>query len=168
MSKTFSLKTVQYIPTDLDTAWAFFSNPENLSAITPKQLGFKIISKYHGSTMYAGQIIEYIVKPVLGIPLYWMTEITHVQPLQYFIDEQRFGPYSLWHHQHHFKAINGGVEMTDIVHYRIPFGFLGNVANALFVKKQLKHIFNFRFQAIEERFGIWQKTNERSQTLQVH
>ncbi|HAL94802.1 MAG TPA: hypothetical protein DCP55_02270, partial [Chitinophagaceae bacterium] len=95
------------------------------------------------------------VKPLLGIPLYWMTEITHVQDMQYFIDEQRFGPYTLWHHQHHFKAIEGGVEMTDIVHYRIPLGPLGDLANALFVRAKLKKIFDFRYEAVENLFGKW-------------
>jgi ligand-binding SRPBCC domain-containing protein len=103
--------------------------------------------------MYAGQIIEYKVKPILGIPLYWMTEITQVKDQQYFIDEQRFGPYTLWHHQHHFKAVPEGVEMTDIVHYKIPLGFIGRIANTIFVQKQLKNIFDFRFKAAEEYFG---------------
>jgi ligand-binding SRPBCC domain-containing protein len=103
--------------------------------------------------MYPGQVIEYTVKPVLGIPLYWMTEITHVKEGEYFIDEQRYGPYSLWHHQHHFKEISGGVEMTDIVHYKVPFWFLGDIANTLFVKQQLKKIFDYRFKAINNRFG---------------
>lgn len=152
---TFSLKTVQNIPVDLDTAWDFFSNPANLQAITPQNMGFQILSHHHGSKMYAGQIIEYKVKPVLGIPIYWMTEITHVENRKHFIDEQRFGPYQLWHHQHHFKEINGGVEMTDIVHYRNPLGFLGNIANSLFVKNQLKQIFEYRFQKVEELFGKW-------------
>lgn len=152
---TFSLKTVQKIPVDIDAAWEFFSNPANLQAITPDNLGFKILSKHHGSKMYPGQIIEYKVSPVLGIPLYWMTEITHVKDKEFFVDEQRFGPYQLWHHQHHFRLINGGVEMTDIVHYRNPLGFLGNIANSLFVKKQLQKIFEYRFQAVEKRFGKW-------------
>ncbi len=153
--KVFSLKTVQCIPVSLEKAWGFFSSPANLKAITPDKLGFQILSKYHGDKMYAGQIIEYKVKPVWSIPVYWMTEITHVQDKQYFIDEQRFGPYQLWHHQHHFKAVEGGVEMTDIVHYRNSFGFLGNIANTLFVKKQLKQIFEFRFKKVEEFFGKW-------------
>lgn len=152
---TFSLKTVQCIPVDLDTAWEFFSSPANLKTITPDKLGFQILSKHHGSTMYPGQIIEYKVKPVLGIPIYWMTEITHVQDKKYFVDEQRFGPYQLWHHQHHFKTIEGGVEMTDIVHYRNPLGFLGNIGNSLFIKNQLKQIFEFRFKKVEELFGKW-------------
>lgn len=150
-----SIKTVQKIPVSLQQAWDFFSNPANLQAITPENMGFKVISKYHGDTMYTGQIIEYKVRPVLHIPIYWMTEITQVKDLQYFIDEQRFGPYSLWHHQHHFKAIDGGVEMTDIVHYKNPLGILGRLANTLFVKNKLKGIFDFRFQKAEELFGKW-------------
>jgi len=162
---TFSLKTVQNIPVDLDTAWEFFSNPANLQAITPQNMGFQILSHHHGSKMYAGQIIEYKVKPVLGISIYWMTEITHVEDRKHFIDEQRFGPYQLWHHQHHFKEIEGGVEMTDIVHYRNPLGVLGNIANTLFVKNQLKQIFEFRFQKVEELFGKW---NNLQQSNKVH
>lgn len=154
MSKIYSLKTVQRIPVSLADAWDFFSSPANLSLITPPALGFKIISEHHGHTMYPGQIIEYTVKPLLGIPLYWMTEITHVQDKVYFIDEQRFGPYSLWHHQHHFKEVDGMVEMTDIVHYKIPFWFLGSLANAWFVRKQLEGIFEFRKRAVEEKFGV--------------
>ncbi|RXK58092.1 hypothetical protein ESA94_18945 [Lacibacter luteus] len=155
---TYSLKTVQYIPVDIDTAWDFFSNPNNLQAITPKNMGFKVLSKHTTAKMYAGQIIEYHVSPVLGIKLYWMTEITHVKEKEFFVDEQRFGPYQLWHHQHHFKVVDGGVEMTDIVHYRNPLGFLGNIANCLFVRKQLKQIFEFRFKAVEELFGKWHES----------
>ncbi|HQV54923.1 MAG TPA: SRPBCC family protein [Chitinophagaceae bacterium] len=150
-----SIKTVQKIPISLDEAWAFFSNPANLQAITPSNMGFRVISKHHGEKMYAGQIIEYTVKPVMGIPIYWMTEITQVKDKEYFIDEQRFGPYKLWHHQHHFKAIEGGVEMTDIIHYKNPMWFLGTLANELFVKKQLQGIFDFRFKKVEEMFGKW-------------
>ena len=157
MSKVYSLKTVQQIPISLDAAWDFFSNPANLANITPDNMGFKTISKYHGDTMYAGQVIEYKVSPLLGIPLYWMTEITHVDDKKYFVDEQRFGPYSLWHHQHHFKVIEGGVEMTDIVHYKLPLWFLGDIANSLFVKKQLQGIFDYRFKKVEELFGIMER-----------
>ncbi|MBA4196991.1 MAG: hypothetical protein C0459_05485 [Chitinophaga sp.] len=155
MSKVYSIKTVQQIPADIDAVWEFFSNPANLKDITPSSLGFNIISKHHGTVMYPGQIIEYKVSPLLGIPLYWMTEITHVQPKQFFVDEQRYGPYSMWHHQHHFKLIDGGVEMTDIVHYKIPFWILGDIANTLFVKQQLQQIFDFRFKACEAKFGQW-------------
>lgn len=153
MSKVYNIKTVQSIPLSLDRAWDFFSKPDNLKIITPPGIGFDIISVHHGRQMYAGQVIEYNVSPVLGIPLYWMTEITHVVDRKYFIDEQRFGPYSLWHHQHHFKEIPGGVEMTDIVHYKLPFGWLGDMAHALFVKKQLATIFDYRFAKVEGLFG---------------
>jgi ligand-binding SRPBCC domain-containing protein len=149
----YSIRTVQKIPVSVETAWDFFSNPANLKEITPTKLGFSIISKHHGEKMYAGQIIEYKVSPVLGIPLYWMTEITQVKDQDYFIDEQRFGPYSFWHHQHHFKGIEGGVEMTDIVHYSLPLGFLGNLANTLFVRKQLEGIFEYRQEKVIGLFG---------------
>ena len=151
----YSLKTVQNIPISLNEAWNFFSRPDNLKEITPAAMGFVIKSKHHGERMYAGQIIEYTVKPLLSIPLYWMTEITHVDEGKYFVDEQRFGPYSLWHHQHHFTEIAGGVEMTDIVHYKIPFWFVGDLINSLFVKNQLKQIFDFRQKKVEEKFGVW-------------
>ena len=155
MSKVYSLKTIQKIPISLEEAWDFFSKPDNLKHITPSKLGFEIISKHHGEKMYEGQIIEYTVKPILGIPLYWMTEITHVKDKQYFIDEQRFGPYCLWHHQHHFKEIECGVEMTDIVHYKLPMWFLGDIANVVMVKNQLRGIFDFRYLAVDIKFGKW-------------
>ena len=103
--------------------------------------------------MYAGQLIEYRVSPVLGIPMYWMTEITHVVEGKYFIDEQRFGPYALWHHQHHFRAVEGGVEMTDIVHYKIPLGPLGWIADRLFVRQKLEQIFDYRYRKVAAMFG---------------
>ncbi len=148
-----SLRTEQRLPVDLKQAWDFFSSPANLSVITPSKMDFRIISKHHGDKMYPGQLIEYTVKPVLGVPLYWMTEITHVEPQRFFVDEQRYGPYSLWHHQHHFREIDGGVEMTDIVHYKIPLGWLGDIANTIFVKKQLAEIFDYGFRKVEELFG---------------
>lgn len=153
MSKTYSFTTVQLIPASIETAWEFFSNPTNLSTITPDKMNFRVISKHYGNKVYAGQLIEYKVSPLLGIPLYWMTEITHVEDKKYFVDEQRFGPYSLWHHQHQFKVIETGVEMTDIVHYKLPFWFLGDIANGLFVKKRLKEIFEYRRKKVEELFG---------------
>ena len=153
MSQVYSIKTVQVLPISLEAAWGFFSSPANLKEITPDNLGFNIVSLHHGDKMYAGQIIEYTVRPVLNIPLYWMTEITHVEHLKYFVDEQRYGPYSMWHHQHHFKVIEGGVEMTDIVHYKLPLWFLGDIANSLFVKQQLKEIFDYRYKFVTQKFG---------------
>jgi ligand-binding SRPBCC domain-containing protein len=151
----YSLKSVQLIPASAEALWDFFSNPEKLPVITPPNLGFKIISQHHGDHLYAGQIIEYIVKPVLNFPLYWMTEITHVEHHKYFVDEQRYGPYSFWHHQHFFSPVKDGVEMMDIVHYKMPLGFIGNWANNLFVEKSLREIFTYRFQKIEEIYGSW-------------
>ena len=153
MSKVYQLQKVQFIPAKIEKVWEFFSSPENLKDITPKHLGFKVLSISHGDKMYAGQIIEYTVKPLLGIPLYWMTEITHVELLNYFIDEQRFGPYSFWHHQHHFKEVDGGVEMTDTVHYKVPFWFIGDIANSLIVKSQLGKIFDYRTEVADKIFG---------------
>lgn len=148
-----SIHRVQQLPVSIQTAWDFFSNPANLQTITPADMGFKVISTHHGEKMYAGQLIEYKVKPFFGIPLYWMTEITHVKDREYFVDEQRFGPYKLWHHQHHFKEIPGGVEMRDVVHYKLPFWFIGSIANGLLVKNKLKKIFDFRYRTVEEKFG---------------
>ena len=152
MSKVYSLQKIQFIPEKIEKVWDFFSSPKNLKDITPPHLRFHILSD-NEDKMYAGQIVEYIVKPLLGIPLYWMTEITHVEPMKYFIDEQRFGPYSFWHHQHHFKEVHNGIEMTDIVHYKIPFWFLGDIANSLIVKNQLKKIFDFRKEVTDKTFG---------------
>ena len=152
-----SIKTVQKIPASVEKVWDFFSDHANLAIITPPEMNFRIISKHHGERIYAGQIIEYKLKPLLGIPVYWMTEITQVKDKEYFIDEQRFGPYKLWHHQHHFKEIPGGVEMTDIVHYKIPLWLLGRLAHVLFVSKKLKDIFEFRFKKVEQLFGKWEE-----------
>jgi ligand-binding SRPBCC domain-containing protein len=151
----YSIKAIQKIPISVDEAWDFFSHPKNLAKMTPEKLNLKFVNELYGDEMYAGQVMEYKVKPVLGIPMYWMTEITHVQPKQFFVDEQRFGPYSMWHHQHHFKTLDGGVEMTDLIHYKIPGWFLGDMANSLFVRKQLKDIFSYRFQKVKEMFGKW-------------
>ncbi|MBO9659177.1 MAG: SRPBCC family protein [Chitinophagaceae bacterium] len=150
----------QVIPAGLDELWLFFSDPMNLAKITPPSMDFRVTSTHQGSSIYAGQIIEYKVRPVFGISVYWMTEITHVKPGEYFVDEQRYGPYSLWHHQHHFKKIDGGVEMTDIVHYKIPFGVFGKLAGKLFVKKKLEEIFEYRREVIEKTFGKWGMVSE--------
>ena len=161
MPSFHQLKIAQKMPISIDLAWDFFSSPANLAKITPDQMGFTITSDFEiGQKMYPGQIITYKVSPVLGIKLNWMTEITQVVDNQYFVDEQRFGPYAMWHHQHHFKVINGGVEMTDIVDYVLPFGMLGTLANALFVKKQLKTIFDHRLKAVEDLFGKFNYTKK--------
>ena len=144
----------QRLPIDIDLAWDFFSDPRNLNIITPESMNFVTLSGDERK-MFPGQIIHYKISPFSGISMEWVTEISHVRDNDFFVDEQRFGPYQLWHHQHHFKMIESGVEMTDIVHYRNPLGFLGNIANSLFVKKQLQKIFEYRFKAVEKRFGKW-------------
>lgn len=166
-----SFQKVQIIPATLEQAWDFFSSPKNLPLITPPEMDFRVLpspsdrqahtsrpgdgSKPSASVdrIYAGQVIEYKLRPLPGIRVYWMTEITHVKDGVYFVDEQRFGPYSLWHHQHHFKETNKGIEMTDIVHYKVPFGILGDFANTLFVKRQLEGLFQYRTRKIDEIFG---------------
>lgn len=149
------LKSIQKIPRSIEQAWDFYSTPINLQAITPDGMDFKIISGDHETSLYQGQTFEYKVSPMLGIPLYWKTEITKVEAPNHFIDLQVKGPYKLWEHQHFFKSIDGGVEMTDIVHYENPMWFLGEIANSIFVKKKLKQIFEFRFKKVVELFGEW-------------
>ncbi|GIZ08434.1 SRPBCC family protein [Flavobacterium sp. UMI-01] len=150
--KVYKKETVQYINASLEDCWAFFSSPQNLQKITPSDMGF-IITDYDGKSMYAGQIIQYKVSPLLGIKLRWVTEITQVKDHSYFIDEQRFGPYTLWHHKHFFETTPQGVKMTDIVHYALPLGILGRIMNTLVVQSKLKTIFNFREKAVNEIFN---------------
>ena len=150
--KIYRLETKQNLPISQVEAWDFLSNPINLKRITPDYMDFKIINNVI-KKMYAGQIIQYIVRPILGIPIKWVTEITHVEKPNYFVDEQRFGPYSLWHHKHFFKKINGGILMEDIVDYKIPYGLIGQFAHVIFVKKKLEKIFNYRHTKLEKLFG---------------
>ncbi len=150
--KIYTLHTKQKLPISLEEAWEFLSNPKNLKVITPDYMGFKTLSG-DDRPMFAGQIIQYIVTPVMGIPMKWVTEITHVQDKKYFVDEQRFGPYSLWHHKHFLKEIPGGVEMEDIVDYKVPIGILGQMVHPFLVKPKLKEIFDFRRQKLIALFG---------------
>nr|WP_295928600.1 SRPBCC family protein [uncultured Dyadobacter sp.] len=143
----------QLLPIPLDEAWSFFSNPDNLKHITPSHMGFVVTSSHHGNRMYAGQIIRYIVRPLWGLPLKWCTEITHVVDNKYFIDEQRFGPYAFWHHQHHFTEVDGGVLMEDILHYKVAFGFIGRIVDQLIVNREVNAIFAYRKKVLTERFG---------------
>lgn len=150
--KIYQINTKQNLPISVKEAWEFLSSPNNLAEITPKYMNFKILSGADKS-IFAGQIIQYKVTPVLGITLKWVTEITHVKQNEYFVDEQRFGPYSLWHHKHFIKEIDGGIEMEDIVDYKIPFGFLGQIAHSLFIEKKLRQIFNYREKKLIKLFG---------------
>lgn len=150
--KIYTIKRTQFLPISLKEAWEFFSTPRNLSKITPAEMGFHILYVSGGEKTYAGQIIRYKVQVFPGIKMHWVTEITHVIEPVYFVDEQRFGPYALWHHQHHFKEVPGGVEMTDEVNYGIPLGVVGRIANALFVGREVNRIFDYRFKVLEEYF----------------
>jgi len=151
--KVYRLSRTQKIPLSLEDAWSYFSSPKNLQEITPNHLKFKILTDISEDKMYSGQIINYIVTPLLNIPMRWTTEIKHVEEGVYFVDEQRFGPYALWHHKHFFKAVDGGVELMDIVDYALPLGPLGRFAHWLFVRRQLESIFSYRFQKLEQMFG---------------
>lgn len=152
-SGIYTLKTEQELDVSLEKAWNFFSSPENLQKITPKHMGFKITSNVD-SKAYAGQIITYKVGLLPGIKSNWVTEITQVKEKQFFIDEQRFGPYKMWHHEHWFEELsNGNTLMKDKISYKIPFGFLGDIAQSIFIKKQLKGIFEHRFTTLEKLFN---------------
>lgn len=148
----YQLKRTQFVRTDIKTCWDFFSRPENLKKITPSYMGFDIKMELP-ERMYEGLMIEYTVRPLLGIPMSWITEIKTVKENQFFVDEQRKGPYKIWHHEHHFKEVEGGVEMTDIVSYEIPLGFLGRIAHPLVVKGKLEEIFKYRFEQVELLFN---------------
>ena len=150
--KIHRLHKKQNLPISVDKAWDFLSNPSNLKTITPDYMGFNILSGAD-RPMFPGQIIQYIVTPVLGIKTKWVTEITHVRDKEYFVDEQRFGPYALWHHKHFIKAIDGGVEMEDVIDYKVPMGVLGQMVHPILVKPKLEEIFNYRTQKLEELFG---------------
>lgn len=139
------------MPVSIDEAWEFFSNPNNLSKITPAWLNFKVTSQPQNK-MYSGMIITYLVRPLLNIPTTWVTEITHVSKPNLFVDEQRFGPYKFWHHQHIFREVEGGIEMEDIVSYAVPFGMIGRIVNLFIISKKIKEIFSFRSQKLEEFF----------------
>ena len=148
----YQLKRTQFIPADLETCWDFFCAPKNLAVITPDYMGFDVLTETPGK-IYEGLMIAYKVKPLFGIPLNWVTEIKYVHEQLFFVDEQRSGPYKMWHHEHHFKAVEGGVEMTDIVSYQVPFGIFGKLAHVLMVRRKLEEIFAYRFQKVEEIFG---------------
>jgi ligand-binding SRPBCC domain-containing protein len=150
--KIYHLKRVQFLPISIQQAWDFFSTPKNLGLITPPEMNFEIKHISGSEKMYAGQIIRYRVRIKSWLTVDWMTEITQVNAPYHFIDSQVSGPYKLWHHQHHFKEVNGGVEMTDELHYAIPYGFVGRIANAVFVAREVNAIFDYRYKVLETYF----------------
>jgi ligand-binding SRPBCC domain-containing protein len=151
------LECRQHLPLSLAESWDFFSRPENLARITPPDLGFAVTSPLP-ERMYAGLIVSYRVSLFGGMHVPWVTEITQVREPEFFVDEQRSGPYRLWHHQHHFRAVAGGVEMTDLVHYQLPFGWLGNLLAGHLVEHRVAAIFAFRRRVLTELFGREENT----------
>jgi ligand-binding SRPBCC domain-containing protein len=150
--KIYRLHTKQNLPITKKEAWDFLSDPKNLKTITPDYMSFDILSGADRK-MFPGQIIQYIVTPIFGIKTKWVTEITHVVDQEYFVDEQRFGPYNLWHHKHFIKEIEGGVEMEDIIDYKVPFGIVGQLVHPIIVKPKLDEIFAYRRKKLIEIFG---------------
>jgi ligand-binding SRPBCC domain-containing protein len=150
----YELKKKQFVPATIDEVWDFISSPKNLKEIIPDYMGFDIMSKDLPEKMYPGMIIRYKVRPLLGIPMTWVTEITHVVEKKYFVDEQRVGPYAMWHHQHFIEPHENGVMMRDIVSYKPPLGILGSMANRLFIRRQLEGIFAYRESALKKRFPV--------------
>lgn len=161
--KWYELKRAQVLPISRDKAWDFFSDPRNLSRITPPWLGLTITSD-PPTRIYPGLIIPYDVTPLLGIKTRWLTEITQVQEPDLFVDEQRLGPYRFWHHQHRFRVVEGGVEVSDEVHYALPWGPFGRFANALFVRRNLERIFLYRERVLTEIFNA---SNTDSESLSI-
>ena len=150
--KIYTLHKKQKLPISLEEAWNFLSNPKNLKIITPDYMSFDMITKTD-RPLYTGQILQYIVTPLLGIKTKWVSEITHIEDKKYFVDEQIYGPYSLWHHKHFIKEIDGGVEMEDIIDYKIPLGILGQLVHPFLVKPKLEEIFSYRQKKLIELFG---------------
>lgn len=152
-SGIYTLTSEQVLPISMDKAWDFFSKPTNLDRITPKEMKFEITNNPPDKT-YLGQIITYKIGILPGVKSNWVTEITHFVDRKFFVDEQRFGPYAMWHHEHHFEELpDGTVKMTDIVNYKLPMGFLGNLLAAGFVKGKVKGIFESRFHILTELFS---------------
>lgn len=146
-----TLRQTQFLPVTLEKAWQYFSNPANLNDITPEYMSFEIRSDIPDK-VYPGLLICYRIVPMFNLPMSWVTEITHVKEQDYFIDEQRFGPFAMWHHEHHFKAVEGGVMMTDLLSYRIGKSMLGYIAGKLLVHRRVKDIFAYRCEKLKLLF----------------
>jgi len=149
----YQLHKEQKLNAKISDVWNFAVSPKNLQRITPDKMGFEITSENSEEKIYPGMIITYKVSPILNIKMNWVTEITQVNENKFFIDEQRLGPYKMWHHQHIFIDNDDHVLMKDIVTYIPPFGLLGDMANKLFIKRQLNEIFNYRFVEMNKIFN---------------
>ncbi|MAZ58210.1 MAG: hypothetical protein CMP56_02205 [Flavobacteriales bacterium] len=147
------IRQEQFINAKIEDVWDFVTSPSNLKKITPEYMNFVIKSKNPNEKIYPGMIICYKVSPILKIPTTWVTEITHVKKNEFFVDEQRIGPYKIWHHEHLFREEKNGVMMIDIISYKLPFGIIGRLINYLFIKKKLNNIFNYRYEKMNELFN---------------
>lgn len=152
MPMIFIKRFSQSLPVSLETIWQFLTDPHNLEVLTPPEMGMVTLSQ-HLQPIYPGQIITYHISPILNLKMSWVTEITQVRDLKYFVDEQRFGPYKFWHHQHLITEIDGGVELTDIIHYKMPLGFIGRMVHPFLVEPKLNDLFKYRKQQLILRFG---------------
>lgn len=141
----------QTLPISLGEAWEFFANPQNLATLTPEWMHLTFVDPVP-EKMYEGMIMTQRIKPLWGIPLTWVTEITHIEERAYFIDEQRIGPYKFWHHEHRLREVSDGVELRDILHYALPFGLIGNMAHHLVVKKEIAAVFAYRYDTLQTMF----------------
>ncbi|MDG5767110.1 SRPBCC family protein [Balneolales bacterium ANBcel1] len=164
----YQFHQTQHVPASLEEVWDFISSPANLKKITPDYMGFDITTENLPQKMYPGMIISYKVSPLFGIKTTWVTEITHVKELQYFVDEQRVGPYDMWHHEHFLETVPGGVKMRDIVSYKPPLGFLGSLANGIIIRRKLNEIFSYRTRAVEQLFGTWDQIDVRQTPEPAH
>ncbi len=163
--KLYQLHTQQKLPISLDTAWEFLTNPNNLKLLTPPEMEMTVL---YGTErgMYPGQLIEYSVKPLPFLKTNWVTHITQVEKKKFFVDEQMYGPYATWHHKHFVSEIPGGTLMEDIVHYRLPLGFLGKMMHPLLVEPKLQEIFRFRESALIKKFGAYTTPEDQSNLKQ--
>lgn len=152
MAKIFHYKTEQFLAININTAWAFFSSPENLALITPPQMDFRILTALDDKDIYKGMLIDYTVKPLFGIRMHWRTEISNVNKPFCFTDKQLKGPYHLWEHTHRFIEKDQGVLVTDDVRYALPLGIMGIIVHSLIVRKKIKNIFSFRKEALKSIF----------------
>lgn len=150
--KVQELRASQTVPIPCSQAWEFFSDPRNLAVITPDRMGFRLLSA-PPPRIHAGLFLRYSVRVLPGYRTEWVSEITQSRAPEYFVDEQRVGPYRLWHHEHFLKPVPGGTLVEDVVHYALPFGLPGRLLAGAFVRGELETIFAFRARALRDRFG---------------
>ena len=149
----YKLKFAQKLPISVEESWAFFSQPTNLLHLTPPHLGFEMLDTEKNKKIYPGQIISHLIRPFLKIPIEWTSEIVQVHEPYYFIDHQICGPYRFWHHEHRFNPIDKGVEIVDLIHYKLPLGYIGQFFHFVKVQKEIQTVFSYRKRKLEELFG---------------